>query len=258
MFSPDIVSLRQFYSTPLGEAVQAQIAASIRELWPEAPGDTVLGIGYCQPYLDPYLHSAAACLICMPALAGAACWPPSFDNVVCLARESDLPIPDNSINRLLMLHSIEHTDHLPWMMEEIWRVLTPGGRVLAVVPNRLSFWARSSRSPFGYGRPFSMAQLRDLMTGNRFTLTRHASALFMPAPAMRWRMAGKMEHIGKLLFPFMGGVLIVEAEKQIYASVKQPVSTRKAYVPIPATTPAMGLKMLSCETQSGCAGSYAG
>jgi len=244
MFSPDVVSLRQFYAAPFGEAICGLIEASLRELWPEAKGDLVLGLGYPPPYLEPYIgHSPV--MVCMPAQQGAAYWPQGKFNTVFLAHESELPLSENSVNRVLLVHSVENSEQLSGMMEELWRILTPGGRVLAIVPNRLSFWARSSQSPFGHGRPFTMMQLRDLMTAHRLTPLRHASALFTPPLKLRllWRFASKIEKIGKLLCPFIGGVLLLEAEKQLYAAIRQPVmSARRRYLSIPAVKPAMGLK----------------
>lgn len=240
MFSPDILSLRQFYASPFGEAARRLIASSLKEFWPGANGDVLLAIGYATPYLEPYLGDASL-LVCMPAHQGAAYWPPERNNLVFLSYESELPLKENSVNRILLLHSVENTEQLASMLKDLWRVLTPGGRVLAIVPNRLGFWSRSSRSPFGYGRPFSMMQLRDLMTNHQFTLTRSSSALFVPPAGWRllWRIAPKIEMICKWICPFFGGVLLVEAEKQLYASIRQPVQARKVYtVPVTVTNPA--------------------
>jgi SAM-dependent methyltransferase len=243
MYSPDVVTLRQFYASPMGEAALALITKSLVALWPQAKGEAVLGIGYCSPFFERYVAEAAQVLVCMPAYQGAAYWPHGRDNTVFLGHESELPLPENSVNRILLLHSVEHSEQLSGMLDEIWRVLTPGGRVLAIVPNRMGFWSRSSRSPFGYGRPFSMAQLRDLLSNHHFTLTRSGSALFIPPTRLRflWRIADKIEMVGKLLCPFFGGVLLIEAEKQIYAAIRQPVIQRKGYrISIPAANPAMG------------------
>lgn len=246
MYSPDVLNLRQFYSTPFGEAVRQLIATSLNELWPQAKGDSILGIGYSTPYLEPYLDQASPMMICMPAHQGAAYWPPERNNMVFLAHESELPLQESSINRILLLHSVENTEALSWMIEEMWRVLTPGGRILAIVPNRMGMWSRSSRSPFGYGRPFSNAQLRDLLTNHQFTPTRSSSALFTPPIHLQfvWRFASRIEKIGKWLCPFIGGVLMIEAEKQVYASIRQPASVRKGtYATGPITTkPVLGLK----------------
>lgn len=241
MFAPDIVSLRQFYATPLGEVVHALIARSVRALWPDIGNDVLLGLGFATPYMEAYLGGQARVVACMPAAQGAVYWPHGKDNLAFLAYESELPLPENSVNRVLLVHSVENSEQLSWMMREVWRVLTPGGRVLAVAPNRLSFWSRSSRSPLGYGRPFSMAQLRALMTDQQFTLTRSSSALFIPPLYWQWlwRISGKIETVGKFLFRPLGGVLLLEAEKQVYAAIKQPVTVRQTYRAAIAPKPAM-------------------
>jgi SAM-dependent methyltransferase len=199
------------------------------------------------PYLETYLDQNSPVMIAMPAHQGAAAWAPSRDNVVFISHESELPLTENSVNRILLVHSVEHSEQLAGMMDDIWRILTPGGRVLAVVSNRMGFWARSSRTPFGYGRPFSMAQVRDLLTSHQFTLTRSSSALFIPPTRIRvlWKLARKIEILGKLFCPFIGGVLLVEGEKQLYASITQPVVARKSYrIPVPMVKPALGMKSL--------------
>jgi len=235
MFLPDVVSLRQFYTTPLGESARTLIMAGIERLWPDVTADAVLGVGYAIPYAENYLRQGKPFILCMPGQQGAVYWPPSANNRVFMAHESELPLPENSVNRILLVHSIENSEQLTGMMRELWRVLTPGGRVLAVVPSRMGFWSRSSRSPFGYGRPFSMTQLRDLFTHNNFTPTRTGSALFVPPTYFQfvWRVAPKIEKIGRVLCRFLGGVLIIEAEKQVYAAIKQPVTVKAGYrVPI--------------------------
>ena len=245
MFTPDVITLRQFYATPFGEGTRELIAASLLNFWPQAKDESILGIGFTTPYLEPYIAQSASTIVCMPAQQGAAYWPPSSNNRVFLSHESELPLSESSINRILLLHSVENSEQLAGMIKNIYRVLTPGGRVLAIVPNRLGLWARSSRSPFGYGRPFSMAQLRELMGEHEFTVTRSSSALFIPPTHMRivWRFAKNIEKIGKILCPFIGGVLLIEAEKQLYASIKQPVNVRKTYpVARPASKPVLGMK----------------
>ncbi len=245
MFVPDVVSLRQFYATPLGAEVRALIDASLLDLWPGLNGDTMLGLGYATPYMEPYLSDARSVMLaCMPASQSAVYWPPGKNNVVFMAQESALPLPENSMNRVLLVHSVEHTEQLSWMMREIWRVLTPGGRVLAVVPNRLGFWALSSKSPFGYGRPFSAAQWRDLLDSHQFTYTRSSSALFMPPVRWRfaWRAARKVEKVGKAVCGLFGGVLLIEAEKQIHAAIRQPVVVAKKGLGFPLPRPVLSPK----------------
>ena len=231
MFYPDVIHLRQFYASAFGERVRLLIGRALEAMWPSANKDSILAIGYATPYIDHLNSSASPLLLCVPAEQGAVAWPQNGPNRVTLAHESELPFQSNSVNRVLLVHSVENSEQLSGMMEEIWRVLTPGGRVLAVVPNRVSLWSGSSKSPFGFGRPFNVLQLRSLFTKHNFTLTRTSSALFTPPICLRasWRLAQKVEMIGKICWWFMGGVLLVEAEKQLYASIKQPIYERRSY-----------------------------
>ncbi|MFO0388494.1 MAG: class I SAM-dependent methyltransferase [Alphaproteobacteria bacterium] len=240
MLAPDIVSLKEFYATELGESARIYISSGIHAFWPEAKDELILGIGYATPFLSDYLNNQMIVAACMPANQGAAYWPANRANLTFLSHESELPLRENTVNRVLLVHSVETSEQLSWMLREVWRVLTPGGRVLAVVPNRMGLWARSSRSPFGYGLPFSMAQLKGLLSTHDFTLTRSRSALFMPPlrSNILWRLAAKVEILFRNLCPFFGGVLLVEAEKQVYAAIKQPVAARK-FKTVPAARPVM-------------------
>ena len=56
--------------------------------------------------------------------------------------EYDLPLPDLSVDRIVLVHALEMSDDAPSLVREIWRVLAPGGRLLLVIPNRRGLWAR--------------------------------------------------------------------------------------------------------------------
>lgn len=229
MLPPDIVQMKQFYSTRLGERVMELLGAALVKMWPSAAGDTMLVIGYATPYMEGYIDTASPLILCMPAEQGAVAWPSGKANHVLLTHDAELPFQNNSINRVLLIHSIEHSENLGAMMDEVWRVLTPGGRVLAVVPNRVSMWVGSEQTPFGFGRPFNVLQLRALLSSHQFTVTRVAHALFTPPLLLKLsrRIGNWLEQMGRVCWWFMGGVLMVEAEKQLYASIKEPVYVRK-------------------------------
>lgn len=245
MFSPDVVSLRQFYATKFGETARRMTMNAILQLWPDLKGDSLLGIGYTSPYLEYYMTQGGPVMVCMPAYQGAAYWPAGSANRVCIIDESALPFQENSVNRVLMVHSVENSEQISLMMSEIWRVLTPGGRVLMVVPNRLGLWSHFSNNPFGSGRPFSMTQMRELMSEHDFSVVRSDTALFMlpMASTALCNMARWFEQSGRWLCPILGGLLLVEAEKQVYAPVQQPLAVRRSQrARVAAVKPAMGLK----------------
>ena len=225
MLPPSVVELREFYATDLGREVAALLSRYVQEWWPEAPNDVVLGLGYPTPFLGHLPARACLTAIMMPAAQGAAYWPVGQLNLTLLGEEDALPFADHSLNRVMLVHMVENSEHLRRMLQEVWRCLTPGGRVLAIVPNRRGIWARSPRSPFAHGQPFTQRQLRDVFADREFTILRCQGALHIPPAHARWvlRLARAFEQISSLLFPMFGGVILLEAEKQIYATRRDTV-----------------------------------
>ena len=216
----DIIDLNAFYASPLGQVARRIIRRRIRALWPNLSGQSVLGLGFATPYLRPFKGEASRVLAIMPATLGVIAWPPDEARRVALADEAELPLPDGSIDRALLVHAVESSEQLRPMLREIWRVLDGGGRLLVVVPNRRGVWARFERTPFGSGHPFSPPQLSRLLRDSLFTPLTIETALFMPPlkSRMMLRAAGAWERVGERWgLPFAGAV-IIEAGKQVYAA----------------------------------------
>lgn len=236
----DVVRLRDFYASALGAATARLIGGQIRAIWPHMTGLSLLGLGYATPYLAPFMADRAERVIAIsPAAVGIHPWTPANarGNLNALALETLLPLADESIDRLLMVHVIETTEETRALLREIWRILRPGGRILVVAPNRSGPWAISDRTPFGHGQPFSRRQLEHLLNDHMFAPGVHAAALFTP-PGAGVRLLSSADRLGRRLWPRFGGVLLMEAEKRIYAANgalpararlrRVPVTTQKA------------------------------
>ena len=240
----DIVDLRAFYAERLGQIARRLVCDRLKQHWPSVAGDRVLGIGYATPYLRQFHDEAERVIAIMPAQQGVLHWPPEGPNAVTLADETELPLPDVSIDRVLLVHGLECSEHLRDMLREIWRVMTSSGRLLIVVPNRRGIWSRTDRTPFGQGHPYSPSQLSRLLRDNNFTPIQASRALFIPP--LRWRAllrtAAAWERIGTRLFPTFAGVVIVEAGKQIYPAAVQRRPRARPAVVLPFPQPATGLQ----------------
>lgn len=242
MFWPDVIELKEFYTSTLGQVACRVIRRCLHRFWPEGAGDTVLGIGFTPPFLLPYLEGENLVMACMPASQGVIHWPNQHPNLTFLSDEAQLPIGDNMVNRVLLVHAMENSEQVRQMLQEIWRVLAPSGRLIAVVPNRGGVWARAAGSPFAYGRPFTSSQLRSLLTETSFTPTRSENALFLPPTKRQFllRSATLIEEFGSRLCSAFGGLIVMEAEKRLYApsqGVASPSRAKRDYVP--AAKPAM-------------------
>ncbi len=219
MMRPDVIDLGQFYSSPLGQVARRMIRRRIREIWPDSGGLRVLGLGFATPYLRPFRDRAERVIAIMPAAQGVLPWPPDEPRLVALADETELPLPDNSIDLLLLVHGLESGEHVRALLREAWRVLVSSGRLLAVVPNRRGIWARLDHTPFGHGQPYTPPQLNRLLRETMFAPARTAGALYMPPSRRRFflRTAGAWERVGARLWQRFPGVVMVEAGKQMYA-----------------------------------------
>jgi SAM-dependent methyltransferase len=233
----DVVDLRDFYLTGLGQVARRMIRRAIRRLWPDLQGMRLLGIGYATPFLSAVSPETERTVALMPASQGVLDWPPGGRNLVALGDEGELPFADCSIDRVLLVHALETSEPAGPMLKEIWRVLAGGGRLLIVAPNRRGIWARLDRTPFGSGQPYTMSQLSHLLRQELFIPVATDTALFIP-PAragMMLRSAPAWERIGKRWFQRFAGVVLVEATKQIYAKPLVAGAPRRRLVYAPAT-----------------------
>ena len=232
----DVVDLRDFYATSLGQVTSRVVRRRIREIWPDLTRRRVVGLGYGPPYLRPFLDDAERVIAAMPAGQGVIHWPPGGPDRTVLVDEAELPFADNSIDRILLVHGIENSEQLRPMLREVWRVLSDSGRMLAVVPNRHGIWARLERTPFGHGHPFTPGQLSRLLRDCLFTPSAEAGALFMPPARSRMVLgaAPAWEKVGSRWFPRFAGVVLMEAGKQIYAASPATAQGRRRTVVVPA------------------------
>ena len=157
----DVIDIRSFYAGPLGRVTKQVISDHIRQRWSNTQSLAILGLGYATPYLDAFVGEAERVISVMPARQGVVNWPNDRPSATVLASSDALPFPNASIDRVLVIHGLETQDNPQDMLSELWRILTPGGQLMIVTPNRRGLWARVDKTPFGHGQPFSRRQLTE-------------------------------------------------------------------------------------------------
>jgi SAM-dependent methyltransferase len=228
----DVTDLRDFYQTRLGLVARRLLAQKIRAKWPRMTGACLMGYGFATPFLGSFRGEATCIGALMPAGQGALVWPAADKTLSVLVEEDRLPLPDNSIDRMLVVHGLEVAERPTQLLREMWRVLTPAGRMLIIVPNRTGVWARTDVTPFGQGRPYSRGQLDLLLREANFTPLNWDSALYLP-PINRLvviRSANTLERIGERLSQRVAGVIMVEATKEVITPIgkRAPARTVRA------------------------------
>lgn len=215
---PDVVDLREFYESDVGRMARDVLRAQLRTLWPNVQGQSLLGLGYTTPFLRPFVGEAARVMALMPAQQGVTWWPREGPNRTALTEETGLPLADSSIDKIFLAHNLENTENISGLLSEIWRVLAPSGRMIALVPQRSSFWARDSRTPFSYGFSFTLSHVKRILANNKFQPERHVRCLYTPPFA--YRLLAKhtdwIEKQGARFLPHAAGALLLEAGKQAY------------------------------------------
>lgn len=238
-------TLKAFYDTPLGAYAQRSIKNKIKKMWPDMAGLSSLGIGYEAPFssvikeASPTYHFAL-----MPDRF--ACAHTTLTDVMeptALVMPDDLPLDTASVDRIMAIHYLEEVASPSEALSELWRVLSGQGRLLLIVPNRSGFWTKAEHTPFGHGRPFSMAQLRRMLAEHDFTIERVDHALFRPPFPRIWsnKFLHYCDRLGKRFVPALGGVLIVEVKKQLYGGMVvgreqkvRPFKEKRGFTPSPA------------------------
>jgi SAM-dependent methyltransferase len=240
-----INDLASFYQQPLGKQVRRLLTHRIRARWRDVRGMTVMGLGFSMPYLGGF-GDAARLGALVPTDRCSAQWPSTGGIRTVLVDDDALPLPDSSVDRLLAIHALEFADNRRLTLREIWRVLSPEGRVLMVLPNRRGFWANRDVTPFGHGEPYSRGQIERLLDDSMFTVEHCAFALAMPpisgiGPAnlrlpwgmtlplqLPWRPGPGLERLGCTLWPELAGVVIIEASKRVIAVLPKAAPSRLA------------------------------
>ncbi len=214
----DITELQAFYASPLGRMAQLLIRARLMEAWPDFGGGQIAGFGYAGPLLRGLEDGRARPpVLLMPAQQGVARWPRGQENRAALVDEEYLPLADGTVDRLVVCHALEHAENTRKLLREFWRVLSPEGRIMVVVPHRRSPWSFTERTPFGHGRPYSVGQVSRLLGDSLFEPAGWRGALHSPPGSVR--LLRWAERPGARLWPTMAGVLLVEAVKVVEARI---------------------------------------
>lgn len=230
----DIVILRDFYASTLGCRVQETLCAQLDLCWPDLADKRVMGLGYTLPYLSALSERTQLCFACMLAAQGASPWPDPEKVAAALVFEEDLPLPDASIDCILLVHALEYTENARETLNEIWRVLAPNGSLVVIVPNRRSIWARNDRTPFGYGEPYSRKQVVRLFEETNF-IPGSVQEIVHYTPSLGYisRLFSFLyEPFARHLFPYFGGLLMCQAQKRVYqGSFVQRRQSRRIFIP---------------------------
>jgi len=214
----DILDFHEFYGSALGAVTLEFIRGRLVEAWGDGAGLSIAGFGFANPYLAAF-NGATRRLALAPGAQGVIRWPADGKNCASLVGENAWPLPDASLDRVIIAHGLEESPDPQRLMREIWRVLVDDGRVIIIASHRRGLWSMIETTPFAAGRPYLKRQLDALLKGAMFRAVAWSAALYFPPMKSRFllRAARAWERAGARLWPGFSGVLMVDAAKDMLA-----------------------------------------
>ena len=210
--------LGHFYRTERGEVLNREIARCLKVNWgaKALEGHHLLCVGYPPPCLKSFLKKTSSAALFLPSFMEAKKYRRGKKNSSTLGDESHMPFRPGSYEGSVIFHALEYMEDPKSFMEELWRVLSPGGRLFVMVPNRMGAWKKSG-VPFGYGlNPFKHKNLRMLLEANGFTPTETYGVLYgVPVGFIRKILfSGILKTLSGGTVAGFPGFLIFEAVKE--------------------------------------------
>ncbi len=101
----------------------------------------------------------------------------------------DLPFRDGSFDFVYTMGTIEHIDEYPRAVEEVFRVLAPGGRAVIGVPHKWDLWLRPlfveildhmGKYLYSPEKAFTVRELREVVEASGLVVTGRTGLLALP------------------------------------------------------------------------------
>lgn len=133
---------------------------------------------------------------------------------------SHLPLLPHSVDVCVVVHVLESLDDPHAFLKTIYDSLSPGGYVVILGFNPLSFWGLKRLLKSKRGFPWSLNfqsswKVRRMLRAQRFTIDSQSSCFFRPPAEKRQRLErwALLEKVVAYLFPKYGATTITLAQK---------------------------------------------
>jgi hypothetical protein len=153
-----------WYKRAFGQKVRAQLSPYVRDCIDAKILNVVVGAG------KAYLKPKDPVLMFNLGPQGTSLW--GTPNKTALMYEDAWPLPDCSVDRLILIHSLEFTQDPKAFLAEAHRVLTHHGLMMVFWPR---VWASYGEDARIVGKNFSLFTMRQMLVGADFQLIAHQS-----------------------------------------------------------------------------------
>jgi SAM-dependent methyltransferase len=245
------LSLDAWFGSTLGKELGEQEAQCLERMLRDTFGYYLLQVGTSAGFAE----AIRASRIRQPILLPGTLSPHSLGFQVVTAAGA-LPIAADSVDAVLLRHTLDFADDARQVLREAERVLIPEGRLVVLGFNALSMWGAWRLVRQGQGRmpwcgnfltPFRVGDWLSLLG---FDIEMQEMMMFRPP----WRRAllqefSFLDRMGRRFWPLLGGVFAIRAVKRVSTLTplrtswknRRPVLTGGAVEPTTRGTAARGV-----------------
>jgi SAM-dependent methyltransferase len=235
--------LEDWYATPLGVEVAGAESAAVERQLAGVIGYYLVQVGVAGVFCCGVGEGRIRRRIQLPVAPR-----PSVPGLQAAAEPAWLPIASDSVDAVLLPHTLDLVTDPQAALREVERVLIPEGRVVVVGFNAFSLWGawgllgqRRGRVPW-CGRFLTPFRVRDWLTLLGFDVEDQEMLVFRPP----WRRtalrkgAPLMDALGAQFWPLLGGVYVIRGVKRVATLTPLRLSwaRRRTLVPGGAVEPA--------------------
>lgn len=139
----------------------------------------------------------------------------------------ELPIVPDSLDVVMLIHTLEQVNYPVQALEEAYRTLMPGGRLIILGFNPWSLWGLkkllTSQKEFPWkGKFWSRAQIKQWLRSYDCSIEVNRTICFRSPNGRPLKRRGSLffEMLGQLCYPGLGGVYLIIAQKKVYAPLE--------------------------------------
>ena len=216
---PSSGEFASFYKTDNGRLLGGEIEQCLEEALSgkKFARRYLLCIGYPVPDCLPLFRKAKSFSVFTPFAHGPQKLVEKGLNRSLSGDEARLPFMDSSFDVAVVLHAVEYMEDPVSFFEALWKSLSPGGRLILMIPNRAGGWKKSGIPRARDEQGFDFKAACDFLFQKGFECVRCWGVFhgFKFAKGKRPILEGVMRSVSKKGPGLMPGFLILEAEKII-------------------------------------------